>query len=74
MYHWDDLPGAGVPLEVNERYRYGGPPLRQPLRTLGIKIEGIGMEEALLRGYYNVKELPDGRFLLHNEADPSSFD
>jgi len=74
MFHWDDLPGAGVPMEVNEPYRYGGPPLRQPLRTLGMKIEGISLEEALLLGYWKVKELPGGRIALHNEADPSSFD
>jgi hypothetical protein len=35
-------------MEVNEPLRYGGPPLRQPLRMLGMKIEDIYIVEAVM--------------------------
>ncbi|KAI4709572.1 hypothetical protein J4E89_005588 [Alternaria sp. Ai002NY15] len=71
MYHWDDLPEAGIPKEVNEWRRYGGPSMRSPLRALGMKIEGIDTIEAVKLGYYKVKKLPDGRIVIHNETDLS---
>jgi hypothetical protein len=64
MYHWDDLPEAGVPKEVNEWRRYGGPDMRLPLRMIDMKIEGIDAVEAVRLGYYKVHEASNGQMTL----------
>ena len=65
MYHWDDLPESGVPKEVNEWRRYGGPDMPSLLRTIGMKIEGIGMMEAVRVGYYKLHEASNGQFIAY---------
>ncbi|KAF1847229.1 uncharacterized protein K460DRAFT_392640 [Cucurbitaria berberidis CBS 394.84] len=64
MYHWDDL-NAGVPAEVNEWNRYGGPCLRLPLRLLGMRIEGMSQFEAVLMGYLQVSGAGTPNQLFH---------
>jgi hypothetical protein len=70
MYHWNDLPDAGIPMEVNDWRRYQGPPLRNPPRELGRKIEGFSWTEGMTLRYYKMLELADGTKVLHTMGHP----
>ena len=69
MYHWDDL-GAGVPVEVNEWRRYGGPGLRLPLRMMGMKIEGLTGAQAVSMGYFKVPNAGSSNGMVHAMNTP----